>query len=246
VVCNSGTSLVPTVDGEMHHFKYVGLYDGLAVMQDSESKTLWNHITGEADYGPLVGRTLGPLSNLLYLDVNQALAIDPGMEIAISDRTYFAGGKSFGSAQGFDGSRWAPGNSNAQLPAAFVQTLGTEDTRRLRMDMGLGVWTSTTSRYYPMELVHRRGDAFVDQIGGRRVLIYIEPDTSVPAALFVNAKRASLRAGDVRLDDGTVVRKGVLRDRGGKALKIDRPQQIFTRWYGFSLTFPGCEIAGTH
>src|SRR5262249_47176082 len=85
----------------MHHFDNVGLYDALFVMQDRESKTLWNHITGEAEDGPLVGRTLGPLTNLLQMDVKQALLMDPKMRIAISDRLYFAGGKQFGTASGF-------------------------------------------------------------------------------------------------------------------------------------------------
>jgi hypothetical protein len=180
------------------------------------------------------------------MNVKQASAIDSRMEIAISDRAYFVGGKPFGSAPGLDGSRWAPANPDAQLGAAFVQTLGKEDTRRPRMDMGLGVWTSTTRRYYPMALLHQRGDALVDQIDGRSVLVYLEPETAAPAAMFVNAdaKRATFGGKDVRLDDGTVVRGGVLLDRAGKPLKIDRPQQIFTRWYGFALTFPGCEIAG--
>ena len=61
MVCNSGTSLAPTIDGTVHHFENVGIYDGLFVMQDVESKTLWNHITGEALYGPHVGRSLGSL-----------------------------------------------------------------------------------------------------------------------------------------------------------------------------------------
>jgi hypothetical protein len=213
-------------------------------MQDKESKTLWDHITGEADYGPLVGRTLGPLSNLLHMNVKQALAADSKMEIAISDRTYFAGGKQFGSAPGLDPSRWAPVNPNAQLGANFVQTLGKEDARRPRMDLGLGIWTSATRRYYPMELIDKRGGAFVDQIDGRSVLVYVEPETATPAAMFVSAKRATIDGKQVRLDDGTVVRAGVLLNRAGKPQKIDRPQQIFTRWYGFALTFAGCEIAG--
>ena len=32
-------------------------------------------------------------------------------------------------------------------------------------------------------------------------------------------------------------------DQDGKRQSAERPQQLFTRWYGFSLTFPGCEIA---
>jgi hypothetical protein len=52
------------------------------------------------------------------------------------------------------------------------------------------------------------------------------------AAMFVNAKSASVDGKDVRLDDGSVVRLGMLLGRDGKPAKTDRPQQIFTRWYG--------------
>lgn len=241
--------MVPVVGGKLHHFNYVGLYDGLAVMQDQETKTLWGHITGEALYGPLVGRRLTQTSNLLQMNVRQALTVDPNMQIAISDREYFAAGTHFGSAPGFGGGRgaerWAPNNPNAQLSPVFVETLGKEDTRRPRMDMGLGVWTGATRRYYPMELLRKRGDAFIDQIDSRNVLIYVEPETATPAAIFVTAKVATLDGLEVRLDNGTVVRMGVVLDRRGRQLPIERPQQIFTRWYGFALTFPQCEIAGS-
>jgi len=245
----------------MHHFDNVGLYDALFVMQDRETKTLWNHITGEAEYGPLVGRTLGPLTNLLQMNVQQALQMDPKMQIAISDRAYFAGGKQFGTAAGFGpgrgtgpargargrsgGPRPAPGNPNAQLSQMFVDTLGKEDMRRPRMDMGLGVWSATTRRYYPMELLADRGDAFIDRIDGRNVLIYLDPGTSTPAAIWVGAQNVTVNGQDMRLDDGSVVRAGVLLDQKGQPQKAERPQQIFTRWYGFALTFPGCEVAGT-
>jgi Protein of unknown function (DUF3179) len=247
VVCNSGTGLVPVVDGQLHHFNYVGIYEGLAVIQDRESKTLWNHVTGEAMYGPLVGRTLKQSSNLLQMNVRQALAVDPNMPIAISDREYFVGGQRFGTAPGFLGGRgaerWAPGNPNAQIVPSFVPTLGREDARRPRMDIGLGVWTGSTRRYYPMELLRQFGP-FIDQVDGRSLLVYIEPETATPAAMFVRSKAATMDGRDVRLDNGNIVRMGVLLDRQGKRQSAERPQQLFTRWYGFSLTFPGCEVAG--
>jgi hypothetical protein len=239
--------LVPVLDGKLHHFNYTALYDGLAVMQDKETKTLWNHITGEAMYGPLVGHTLKHLSNLLQMNVKQALTIDPKMPIAISDREYFAGGRRFGTAPGFGGGRgaerWAPSNPDAQLTAPFVQSLGKEDTRRPRMDMGLGVWTDKTHRYYSMELLHHFGDALIDQIDGRNLLVYVEPETATPDAVFVTAKEATMDGRDVKLDDGTTAHMGMVLRRDGKPLNVERPQQIFTRWYGFALTFPGCEIA---
>jgi hypothetical protein len=227
----------------MHHFNNVGLYDALFVMQDTETKTLWNHITGEALYGSLVGRTLGPVSNLLQMNVRQALDMDPAMQIAISNRAYFAGGREFGTPGGIS-PRSSVGNPNAQLMPMFAQTLGKEDTRRPRMDMGLAIWTEKTRRYYPMERIRERGEAFIDQVDGKKVLIYIDPETSTPAAIFVDAKKAERKGNDVRLDNGVVVRSGILFDNKGKRQNPDRPQQIFTRWYGFALTFPGSEIFG--
>ncbi len=42
----------------MHHFSAGGLYNGLVLLIDDESKTYWDHITGEAVHGPLTGTQL--------------------------------------------------------------------------------------------------------------------------------------------------------------------------------------------
>lgn len=255
MVCNSGASLVPTLDGKLHHFYHVGIHDALFVMQDAESKTLWNHITGEAMYGPLVGRTVGPVSNLLHMTVKQALELDPDTRVAISDQTYFAGGRRLGTATrgpavgGSAGGRGrgrgpSPDNRSAQMADRFAATLGKEDLRRPRMDIGLGIWNGSTARYYPMERIRARGEAFIDRFDGRTILIYVEPESNTPAALFINATSATRDGLEVRLDGGSTVRSGVLIDRNGQRQPVERPQQIFTRWYGFALTFPGCELFG--
>lgn len=246
--------MVPVIDGKLHHFSNAGLYDGLFTLYDAESQTLWNHVTGEAEYGPLVGRSLGPPGNELQTSVGQALEMDSTMEIAISDRVYFAGAKQFGTAgavsavggrgQGAANQGPAGPNPNAVMSDRFVQTLGTEDVRRPRMELGLGVWTNTTHRYYPVVRIREHGGAFVDRMDGRQVLIFIDSESNTPAALFVNAKSARKQDKDVTLDDGSVVRAGVLLDRAGKRLPMEHPQQIFTRWYGFALTFPGGEVYG--
>ena len=248
MVCNSGTSLVPTIDGEMHHFENVGLYDGLFVLQDVESKTLWNHITGEALYGPHVGRSLGPLGNMLQLSVERALSVDRSTQVAISGRQYSVGGQSFGAAgTGPAGpdmvARYAPNNPDARLLPAFTETLGAEDTRLERMTMGLGIVTADTGLFYPMALIEEQG-ALVDEIDGRQILVFVDPTTFTPAALYVDATTATLEERDIRLDTGDVVRRGILYDADGVLVDADRPQQLFSRWYGFALTFPGLEIYG--
>jgi hypothetical protein len=73
---------------------------------------------------------------------------------------------------------------------------------------------------------------------GREVLIYIDSESNTPAALFVKSASAKMQDKEVLLDNGAVVRSGVLLDRAGKRLAAEHPQQTFTRWYGFALTFP--------
>jgi hypothetical protein len=183
-------------------------------------------------YGGLAGRKL-PISNLLQMNVQQALALDPNMAVAISSRPYSGAPR-----------RTDPGKADATLLPRFVGTLGTEDTRRPRMDMGLGVWSGDTRRYYPMERIRQQGEALIDSIGNRKVLIYIDPELFVPAALYVDSNTAKLQGKEIRLDRGVVVRSGVLVGRDGKPQPVERPQQIFTRWYGFALTFPESEVFG--
>jgi len=255
--------LVPSIDGARLHFDNVGLYDALFVMQDVETKTLWNHITGEALYGPHVGRTLGPIGNLLQINVEQALAMNSATEIAVSDRIYFAGGTRFGTATGLgpgagaDAARSMPPprersrtegqsriNADAELMNQFVPTLGEEDRRRPRMDVGLGVWVGSGRRYYPLDSIREREAAFFDEFDGRNMLVFIDPSTFTPAALFVDAAGAMVEDKEIRFDNGSVFRSGVLYNRDGVAQSPDRPQQLFTRWYGFALTFPGSEVFG--
>ena len=214
----------------MLHFENVGLYNGLFVMQDVESKTLWNHISGEAMYGPHVGRTLGPIGNMIQINVDEALEYDADMQVAISDRPFSGMGRNF-----LDG--------NAQLMEMFIETLGEEDDRRPRMDMGLGIWTGETRRYYPMDAIREAG-AIIDDLDSREILVFIDSASSTPTALFVDADSATVEGREVHLDSGEIVRAGALYDADGNRIDAERPQQIFTRWYGYALTFPGAEVFG--
>jgi len=246
VVCNTATQFTPTVRGKPTTFETVGAYDGLMVMQDAATGTLWHHMTGDALYGPAVGTSLGPPRNVLHLTVRQLLARAPDARIAISNRIYFAGGRRHGTLEGISllGRVHSRPNDREGLSKAFVATLGTEDTRRPRMDLGLGVWSETSSRYYPRDRIRKEGDALIDRMDGRALLVYLDPITSTPGAIFVNATRALMDGEIVRLDDGSTVRDSVVYDSHGQRVASDRPLQVFTRWYGFALTLPGTSIFG--
>lgn len=68
--------------------------------------------------------------------------------------------------------------------------------------------------------------------------------TFTPAALYVNSSSATVDGETVRLDGGGVVKMGVLFDASARQVNAERPLQLFSRWYGFSLTFPKPEIFG--
>ena len=231
MVCNTGVSLTPLVDGKVHHFESRGLYDGVSILWDEETGTIWDHITGEAVYGPLAGTRL-PVYNLLHTTAEAALEADPGLEIAISERPIRVEGnllrRVFERLTG--------------LNERFRGTMAREDTRRPTMEVGIGVWNGDAAKYYAMEDVLDAGEVIADRFNGRVVVVYVEPRSRALAALYANAADARWADGELRLDTGQVLRDGALFDASGERQEIKRPLQVFTRWYGFALTFPETEI----
>ncbi len=225
--------MIPTIESVRYNFINSGLYDGLFVLQDKETETLWNHMTGEAVYGHHAGLRM-EVSNLLNMNVEQALALDADMEIAISDRRYNIVGNTAGV--------YSPDNKDAELMQQFIVTLGQEDQRRPRMDMGLGIWTNSSQRYYPLETLRNQGNYLVDNIDGRDLLVFLEPLTSTPTAIYWKSDAVKLEGREFILSDGYRIQNAQLTNELGEQVNIEQPQQIFTRWYGFALTFPETEV----
>ena len=219
------------MNGNIHHFRARGLYNGLSMLGDDETGSIWNHITGRAVYGPLEGYVL-PVSNLLHMTVEQALERYPGLAVAISDRP-IRGRRRF-----FDPL------ADRVLRPGFRSTIVKEDTRLPTMDIGLGVWVGSEARYYPMEVVQAAGGAIVDDFDGRRLLVYVEPGTYALDGFFTEKETVSVEDSRVMVGDELVLENGVLRDSRGDRLEMDRPLQLFSRWYGFALTFPNTTIYG--
>jgi hypothetical protein len=222
------------VNGKVHHFAARGLYNGLVLLGDRESGSYWDHITGECVHGPLKGYQL-EVFPLLHMNVAQALTNYPGTRVAISKQTL----KQRVMVRFTERARRSKGGL---LPPSFKKTMGEEDARRPRMDMGLGVWTNTTQRYYPLERLRAHGGALIDELDGRQLLIYVDPTSNTPAALYTDATQCTWQDDALHLDTGDIIREGVLYDAQGVTQAVARPMQLFTRWYGFAYTFPGCEV----
>jgi len=227
--------MTPRVGDDIHWFAEHGLFDGLFLMKDDETDTYWDHLTGEAVYGPLVGEKL-EVEPLLQTTAERALQQDPGALISISNQAIRSDDQM--KVEGlFAGIR-------GRLNGMFASTVEKEDGRRPTMDLGMGLWTDSEARYYPMDVLRAEGRALVDTFAGRDVLIYIDPQNFVPVALGVEGGSPEWDGDVLRLSDGTYIEDGVLYDTRGERVEPTRPLQVFTRWYGFSLTFPETEIYG--
>ena len=197
MICNSGVGLTPRVEGRALRFSAGGLYDGLFLMVDDETRTYWSHVTGEALHGPLAGARL-PVWGVTQIDAGAVpdpdrvalLRSRPGWARRLVMRFLFFGGKL------------------AWFPPGFRATMGGSDPRLPEMEMGLGVVDGDVRRFYPRRAI---GEGLDDRIAGRRIRI---------------APGASDRTPRASWEDGS------------------RPLQMFTRWYGFAASFPGCEVHG--
>lgn len=218
----------------MHHFGVRGLFNGLAILGDLETNSLWDHITGECVHGSLQGERLEQ-GQLFHSTVKQILAAHPDASLAQSNQSFWQRLQ----ARIID---WGRKRFKGFLPSFLKRTMGKEDERLPRMTMGLGVWTNTTKRYYTVDKIKEFSGFVIDNIDERRLLVYIEKSNQTPIALFTEAEGAQWQGEELRLSTGESLKEGVLRSAEGVEQSMDRPMQMFTRWYGFAYTFPGCEI----
>ena len=203
------------------------------MLGDEETGSIWNHITGRAVYGPLEGYTL-PVSNLLHMTAEQALDRYPGLSVAISDRPI----------RGRRGLLAPIADRIPFLRPGFRSTIVKEDTRLPTMEIGLGVWTDSEQRYFPLEAVQAAGGAILDRFDGRRLVVYVESGSYGLDAFFTEEQAVSTDGSRFAVGEESVLEGGVLRDASGDRLDMHRPLQMFSRWYGFALTFPGTSIYG--
>ena len=224
--------MTPVIDDVTHHFEWRALYDGASILWDRESGSIWHHVTGQCLYGPLEGTKLGGSGNLLHMSVKQALALYPDIQVALSDRPLREERNRF----------WPLAEQVPMLPERFTRTMAGEDTRRPTMDVGMGVWTATTKRYYPLEYVLAQDDFVIDDFESGRLLVYFDPQGHALSALYTQATSAEWSGAELLFSDGAVIRAGVLYGPEGDRRQIQRPLQVFTRWYGFALMFPETEV----
>jgi hypothetical protein len=116
------------------------------------------------------------------------------------------------------------------------------DKRLPELELGLGIWMNRQARFYPMRTIKSQQNALIDTLGQQQIVVYIDPATGTPAAHRCAAQFARWDADSLELDTGERIRNGQVLTAAAEHHPLDRPNQQFTRWYGFSYMFPACEI----
>ncbi len=199
-------------------------------------------MTGEAVYGPLAGKRL-EVYNVLHSTVQQVLAQDRTALVAISEHPrvdLFSDPSEQNPSRRSQLKRWG----DRGLSRQFLGTIREEDDRRPTMELGIGIWSGPAARYYSMPAIEEQGRALLDTFEGRSVLVYNDPTAYALIAHYTTADRVWWEDDVLHLSTGERIENGLLYNESGDRVEAEAPLQVFTRWYGFSLTFPATDIYG--
>lgn len=233
--CNTGMVFDPTLDGRPLHFQRRGAYDGLMLIYDEETGSYWQHITGEALHGSSAGRQIHMLTDTRQMTAAEAVARHPGARLLVHELTPVQ--KKISGAM--ETMRAHP----ERTEAGILASIGEEDKRRPRFELGLGVvWETHGSMFVPLVMLHTRNNLVMTTFGGRRLLIYLAPDAIAPTAIFVESQKARWVGDSIQLDGGAHIRNDVYHAADGTIQTPERPTQLLMRWFGFALTFPNSAI----
>jgi hypothetical protein len=218
----------------MLHFRRRGAYDGLLLIWDEETNSYWQHITGRSLYGISRGKQLQTLTTTRQMIALEAGALHSSAVLLTSPLSPEQEKVSYQMEK----MRVNPDRVEAHI----ISTMGHEDTRRPRFELGLGVWTHGISRFFPLVLLHTYNNAFITTFEGRPLLIYQSPEAISPVAAFIETRHAEWEGSLLRLDHGAYIHNDMYYTPDKHAQPLETPQQLLMRWYGFALTFPDCAV----
>lgn len=217
------------MDGRRLFFEEKGIYNGVFVMRDRETGTLWSHYTGEGLSGPLKGRRL------------EWVKVDRGTvaELRVEGATTLARAQL----------RWRDkpvkqGPQRAQkttLNPEFEKTLNSALERLPPHTHGLGVAAGTEQRFYTLDRLYE-GSVIQDRLGGVDVVVMIHDGSSTAAAYSrcvddtVLQLSATEWQGEAALKDqeGTTwAATGAAVDGPRKGAQLTSLRALITDWYGW-------------
>ncbi len=238
VICNSGMIMNPVFNSQMLNFHIAGAYNGMLLMSDKETGSYWDHITGECISGEYKGSQLELLQSHKILTAKEVVDLYPDCLYGKEKMNFFQ--KLFAKFANWKANTMGKGF----LPPGFKESIPLNiDNRLPKMVMGLGVWRGKESKFYPSHVIKENGNYLHDNFNGSKLFLYISPTTFSPVAIYLKEiSEISFEGDRVNFSNGRYIAGGNLYSSEGKNIKVDQPNQMFLRWYGFVTTFPKCKI----
>lgn len=235
MVCSSGVSFDPTVDGTTYTFDVAGLYEGLFVMSDRQTGSIWTHYDGTVLQGPLAGTgtrlEIRPLIHTYWSDWLQqypdSLVADRVPEFIDTYRTV------------------QPGRGG--LSELFRQTLSSVDERLAENELVIGVDNDGAAVAYVLADLVAGPTVIQDTLGGLDIVVFADGSTDFGLAYSAMVGGEPL---DFEVVDGEYVdATGSVWNQAGMAVSgpLDGAQlqyvtSFVTEWYGWAAYHPGTEI----
>ena len=174
------------MDGEVHHFGVVGVANGLAIMADKETHTLWDHISGEAFKGPLKGKFLATWPVFI---TNMESEVSNHQDTQLFSSSYHSPIKwILGLFSGLMGI-----NKRGLIPPNFYRSMSKPiDPRLPKLTQGLGLIVGKRAKYYPMDQIPQ-GGSIMDLLGKRIMAIDRSGTDGIPHAVWKNTSEIPMQ-----------------------------------------------------
>lgn len=229
MVCSSGVGFDPLVDGVQHTFDVAGLYNGLFVMSDRQTGSVWTHFDGTVLTGPLAGTGVAlEIEPLIHLRWGDWLEDHPDSEVLAWDERFGRFYREF-----------EPGRPG--LGPEFQRTLLSTDDRLPEAELVLGVDTGAASVAYVLGDVEKF-TVLNETIGGEPVVVVLDPESlfGIAFSRIVDGAERTFAAGDVDIVDDTGAVWNL--DGSGPGGRLDFVTSFVTEWYGWAAYHPDTAI----
>lgn len=261
-VCNTGIRYDPRVNGKTVLFDFYGLYNGVVIMCDRDTQSVWLQVEGKAVKGPMTGAQLKP-GALLDTTWGQWKRRHPDTLVMSPDNDYkkFYRDKGKAEPRGYD-----------RFPMPFFERSLTRTDKRLPMfdkvlavtlpavtnvsDTNPGTKSVNTAlhRAYPLAALKDAKGVVNDTFGTLPVVVALETDTQTANAFsrLVDGKTLTFETREadgrpVLYDKETGTRWNI--EGAGEAgplmgKTLTRLDNHLSQWYGWVAYFPDTSIYG--
>ena len=222
------------MEGERLTFDVLGLYNGVFVMNDRQTGSIWTHFEGKALEGSMAGTQMEMLP-LTMTTWQQWLELYPDTTVLSDDTPYQNAYRTV-----------EPGR--AGIGPQFMSTIINWDDRLPENTLVLGVTAGGAYRAYPLDELARTSGVVNEELGGEPIVVFYDGSGPIAVAFsrLLDGRVLTFQAEGGRILDQET---GSEWDLTGSAVSgplagsnLVQATAFVTEWYGWAAYHPETEI----